>query len=97
MYQLGDYEFESHLEEIKGKGHWGEKLYVSYFTVRYLGKVIYKSEEQQSPIRFKIGDFNGNGNVDVFIFMWKLDREYVIIEFDQQNHSVKGYYRKSVC
>lgn len=95
--QVGDYSFRSHLEDTGVKGHYDETVYNSFIVVKLEDKVIYNTGRKHVKILYRIGDFNGNGKIDLLIQHHPWDSYYWVIEFDGSRHRMKEYIIRSMC
>ena len=91
------YEFFSYLEDTGEKGKYDENIYRSEIQVKYNRTPIFDTGMQVVPFEYIIGDFNGNGKVDLFLFLWDWDQIYTIIEFDRNAYQTKIYIDPSGC
>lgn len=95
--RVQEYRIESFLQDTGQKGHYGEPVYKSRFSVRYRDKVIYDTGEKTYPFKYIIGDFDGNGKVDLYLYYSPWGRIYRIIEFDRSKVKMKEYIQYSEC
>ena len=89
--RVGDYVVLSYLEDTGLKGKYTEPVYKSYVKVLKNNEVVYDTERQYYPFQYYIGDFNGNGKLDLYIFHHPWDRIHWIIEFDNSEYHIKKY------
>ncbi len=94
--RIGDYTITSYLEDTGLKGKYMETVYESFIQVRYKSDLVYDTKRQYYQLFYKVGDFNGNGKLDLFIFHHPWDRIYWIIEFKGAKFQIKGYKIESM-
>jgi len=94
--EVGDYRFWSHIEDTGEKGHYLETVYNSFIRVRIDKKTVYDTGRQGVPLFFKIGDFNGNGKVDMYVEHHPWHQYFWIIEFDGESYYQKEYVIESM-
>jgi hypothetical protein len=94
---VGGYGFYSYLADTGEKGKYDETIYHASLEVRHNMLPVFNTGTQTVPLTYLIGDFNGNGKVDMFLFYWDWDQTYKIIEFDRNTSQMKTYIDPSGC
>jgi len=91
--RAGEYTLVSHLSDTGRKGHYDETLYEAYVKVVLGSEIIFTTPTSEYPVNYCIGDFNGNGKIDLFVDYNDdyVDTHYVIIEFDGATYEIKEY------
>ena len=88
---IGDYRIISKYEESDEFDRFGYALYDTRFAVTYRNKLILEKNDVPSPDPYKylIGDFNGNGRMNIFLSRLGWIHDVWIYEFKGAEYEEK--------
>ncbi len=96
IFVYKDYKIESSIRDTGERGYFDDIIYDASLIVKYKDKEIYRFTST-TILDYMIGDFNGNGKLDIYIQEYVWGRLYLLIEFDEEKISEKNYYQDSAC
>ena len=96
VFSYKDYKIESSIRDTGERGYFDAIVYDASLIVKYKDKEIYRFNST-TKLDYMVGDFNGNGKLDIYIQECFWGRLYLLVEFDKEKIYEKTYQQHSAC
>jgi hypothetical protein len=93
---VGNYMIKSYLRDTGKIEKYHDTVYDSRIQVYCDTVVVYDTKRKYIPLPFRIGYFNNNDKLDLYISYAPWEAYYWIVEFDSLEYKQKEYFIDSV-